>query len=61
MAQPTLYTVGHSNQTFEDLIGMLQAQHINVIVDVRSVPASKYTPQFNQQPTKPAKWLQTTI
>ncbi len=54
MEQPTLYTVGHSNQSFEDLLGMLQAQHINVIVDVRSVPASKYTPQFNQKPLQAA-------
>lgn len=44
MAAPTLYTVGHSNQTFDDLLKMLQAQYINVIVDVHSVPASKYTP-----------------
>ncbi len=29
---------------------MLQTQAINVIVDVRSVPASKYTPQFNKDP-----------
>jgi len=54
MAGQTLYTVGHSNQSFEDLLGMLQAQHINVIVDVRSVPASKYTPQFNQKPLQAA-------
>ncbi len=54
MGQPTLYTVGHSNQSFEDLLWMLQAQHINVIVDVRSVPASKYTPQFNQKPLQAA-------
>ena len=54
MTGRTLYTVGHSNQTFEDLLGMLQAQHINVIVDVRSVPASKYTPQFNQKPLQAA-------
>ena len=33
---------------------MLQSQKINVIVDVRSVPASKYTPQFNQQPLQAA-------
>lgn len=50
----TLYTVGHSNQSFEELLGMLQSQQINVIVDVRSVPASKYTPQFNRQPLQAA-------
>ena len=50
----TLYTVGHSNQTFEQLLQMLQSQQINVVVDVRSVPASKYTPQFNQKPLQAA-------
>ena len=50
MNELRLYTVGHSNQTFEEFLAMLQAQKINVIVDVRSVPASKYTPQFNQKP-----------
>ena len=54
MNKLTLYTVGHSNQTFEELLKMLQSQKINVIVDVRSVPASKYTPQFNQQPLQAA-------
>jgi uncharacterized protein (DUF488 family) len=46
----TLYTVGHSNQSFEEFAEMLQSQKIGVIVDVRSVPASKYTPQFNKEP-----------
>ncbi|MCQ2752575.1 MAG: DUF488 domain-containing protein [Coriobacteriales bacterium] len=32
---------------------MLQSQQINVVVDVRSVPASKYTPQFNQSVLQP--------
>jgi uncharacterized protein (DUF488 family) len=50
----TIYTVGHSNQTFEEFLSMIQSQGINVIVDVRSVPASKYTPQFNQAPLKAA-------
>lgn len=49
-----LYTIGHSNQTFEEFLAMLQAQQINVIVDVRSVPASKYTPQFNREPLQAA-------
>ncbi|MDY2943077.1 MAG: DUF488 domain-containing protein [Paludibacteraceae bacterium] len=45
-----LYTIGHSNQSFEEFAEILQAQKIDVIVDVRSVPASKYTPQFNKEP-----------
>ena len=50
MNELTLYTIGHSNQTSEEFLAMLQAQNVNVVVDVRSVPASKYTPQFNQKP-----------
>ena len=50
----TLYSIGHSNQSFEQFLEMLQSQGINVIVDVRSVPASKYTPQFNREPLQAA-------
>lgn len=49
-----LFTIGHSNQSFEDFAEMLQSQQINVIVDVRSIPASKYTPQFNKEPLQMA-------
>ena len=50
----TLYSIGHSNQSFDEFLEMLQSQGINVIVDVRSVPASKYTPQFNREPLQAA-------
>lgn len=40
-----VYTVGHSNVEFEKLLGLLN--EIEVLVDVRSVPFSKYVPQFN--------------
>ena len=43
-----LYTVGHSNQTQEEFLRLLQEHDVNCIVDVRSVPASKYAPQFNE-------------
>ena len=47
-----LYTVGHSNQSQEEFLGLLRSHDVNCIVDVRSVPASKYTPQFNMEPLK---------
>ena len=49
MAQ-TLYTIGHSNQSMDEFLLMLQKMQIQALVDVRSVPASKYTPQFNKEP-----------
>lgn len=43
-----LYTVGHSNQTLESFVEEIKSFGIDCIVDVRSVPASKYVPQFNR-------------
>ncbi len=45
----TVYTIGHSNQAVEGLIGALRRHGVGVVVDVRSVPYSQYTPQFNRQ------------
>ena len=50
--QKTLYSVGHSNQTLEEFLALIMVYGINCIVDVRSVPASKYSPQFNQENIK---------
>ena len=52
MSKFKLYSVGHSNQSQENFLGLLKRYDINCIVDVRSVPASKYTPQFNLEPLK---------
>ena len=43
-----MYTVGHSSHTQEEFLRLLQENIVDCIVDVRSVPASKYAPQFNQ-------------
>jgi len=47
-----LYSVGHSNMSEEEFLELLKTHGIDCIVDVRSVPASKYTPQFNLEPLK---------
>lgn len=44
-----LYTIGHSNLNMDDLIGLLQHANIEVLVDVRSAPYSKYASQFNKE------------
>lgn len=43
-----VYTIGHSNQAVEGLLGALRRHGVGVVVDVRSVPFSQYTPQFNR-------------
>ena len=47
-----LYTVGHSSHSLEEFLSLLQRHGINCVVDVRSVPASKYAPQFNEENLK---------
>lgn len=48
MADPhTILTIGHSNATFEDLLGLLDGHAVEVVVDVRSSPASRYSPHFS--------------
>lgn len=44
-----LYTIGHTNHTQEFFLELLNAYHIDYLVDVRSIPFSKYTAQFNKE------------
>lgn len=52
MAPYRLYTVGHSNQSIEEFLQLIEAFDVNCIIDVRSMPYSKYTPQFNEEALK---------
>ena len=55
MDKRQLFSVGHSNQSIEEFYEVLESQRIDCILDVRSVPYSKYTPQFNEEILK--SWL----
>jgi uncharacterized protein (DUF488 family) len=50
MENPVIYTVGHSTHTLDYFLELLQSQSVNCLVDVRSVAASAYNPQFNKEP-----------
>ncbi len=43
----TLWTLGHSTRPIDEFIGLLRAHEISLVVDVRTVPQSRYNPQFN--------------
>lgn len=47
MTQKTLYTIGHSTRTLEELVDILKAHGVKVLADVRSIPRSRHVPQFN--------------
>ena len=44
----TLYTIGHSTRTLDDLIAALRAHEIKTLVDIRAFPMSRRLPQFNR-------------
>lgn len=49
LVKPIIYTIGHSNVPAKKIIDLLRQNGIQVLVDVRSSPYSKYVPQFNRE------------
>jgi uncharacterized protein (DUF488 family) len=43
-----LYTIGHSKHPIDKFFQLLKDHQIEVLVDVRSTPYSRYNPQFNK-------------
>lgn len=43
----TIFSIGHSNQSVEAFLALLQQHAIQVLVDVRSRPYSRYVAHFN--------------
>jgi len=54
--RPRVYTIGHSNHSVEHFLGLLKTNGIEVIVDARSQPYSKYASQFDHERLK--AWLE---
>ena len=42
-------TIGHSTQTVEQFIDILRQHRVTAVADVRSVPYSRFQPQFNRK------------
>ena len=49
-----LYTIGHSSHTLEAFLGLLRLHAIEVLIDTRSAPFSRFAPQFNRDALKAA-------
>jgi uncharacterized protein (DUF488 family) len=45
----TVYTAGHSSHSIEEFLRLLTENRIDVIVDTRSAPYSKFAPQFDRE------------
>ncbi len=43
-----VFTVGHSTLPIERFVALLQIYGIERLVDIRTIPASRHNPQFNE-------------
>jgi uncharacterized protein (DUF488 family) len=57
----TLYTIGHSTRSLDELVEALQSHSIQTLADIRSFPMSRRLPHFNRESlekTLPAAGIQ---
>lgn len=48
--RPIIYTVGHSTHQLDYFLELLKEYGVTCLIDVRSVAASSYNPQYNKEP-----------
>jgi len=48
----TLYTLGHSRHAIETFIALVHDHNVDLIVDVRGQPYSRFNPQYNREQFK---------
>lgn len=49
MANRAVYTIGHSTLAYDRFFDLLKKNHIDLLVDIRSLPGSSFVPQYNQK------------
>jgi uncharacterized protein (DUF488 family) len=49
MEHPKAFSFGFSNRSWDATVEILQAHKIERLVDIRTLPGSRHTPQFNQE------------
>lgn len=47
-----VYSIGHSNLTYERFLSLLRQAGVTAVADVRSAPYSRHSPQFNKDTLK---------
>lgn len=48
MTHSAVLTIGHSTHDLPSLVRLLRQHEVTAVADVRSVPVSRFTPQFNR-------------
>lgn len=45
----TIWTIGHSTRPFDKFVELLHIHEITLLADIRTVPKSKFNPQFSRE------------
>ena len=45
----TVYTIGHSTRSFDEVLGMLRENGVTALADIRHFPSSRRLPQWNRE------------
>jgi uncharacterized protein (DUF488 family) len=48
-AARTIYTIGHSNRSFDDFVALLHEHHVKRLADIRRYPGSRRLPHFSRE------------
>jgi uncharacterized protein (DUF488 family) len=52
MEMQTVFSIGHGNKTMDEFLSELHSFDIEYLIDIRSIPYSKFCQHFSQQPLK---------
>ncbi len=55
LAAHTIFTVGHSTRTEQELLALLGDANVQTLADVRAIPSSRRNPQYNRASLN--RWL----
>ena len=48
-SKPDILTIGHSTRPIEDFLALLKENGVARLIDIRTIPKSRFNPQFNQK------------
>jgi uncharacterized protein (DUF488 family) len=52
MDNPIIFTIGHSNHSWDTFLSLLLKNNISIVADIRRFPSSRLWPQFNKDHMK---------
>lgn len=44
-----IYTIGHSTHPMDEFISILKYFYVRKLIDIRTIPKSRFNPQYNQE------------